>query len=275
LEDINNKTYIGDPTRIRQILINLCGNAVKFTESGKITLRVTTSSSETDEYEKIHLLVEDTGIGISNENLGMVFEKFTQGDSTITRRYGGTGLGLAITKNLVELMDGQIKVDSDEGEGTVFTVDLPLQRQILAPGFAPSETVQTSPEDAVDPADISILLVEDYQPNIVVAGTFLEQFGYKYDIADDGQTAIQKAMDYEYDVILMDVQMPGIDGYQATRAIRDYERENNRRPARIIGLTAYATTKDREKCFAVGMDEYLSKPFDPSKLRDLLKGGTS
>jgi|GEM_PF-1745520 len=275
LDDIKDKTFVGDPTRIRQILINLCGNAVKFTESGTINLQVTTSQAEKEDFEMVHLSIEDTGIGISSENQGMIFEKFTQGDSTITRKYGGTGLGLAITKNLVELMGGNIKVDSEQSKGTVFTVDLPLRRQVLAPGFEPSETVQLSAKDKIDATNIRILLVEDYEPNVIVAGTFLEQFGYTYDVAEDGQTAIQKAMDSEYDLILMDVQMPGIDGYQATRAIRDYEREQKRTPARIIGLTAYATTKDREKCFTVGMDEYMSKPFDPAKLRDLLQDRSS
>lgn len=269
LEDITDETFSGDPTRIRQILLNLCGNAVKFTESGAITLDVRMSSHEKPDRKTIQISVADTGIGIAPEKCDAIFEKFTQADSTITRKYGGTGLGLAISRNLVELMGGDIHVESTPGEGTVFTVDLPLRHKETSSASKSGKPSKAS-SPALAPAKIKILLVEDYQPNVVVAGAFLEQFGYKYDVAEDGKTAIQKAMDCEYDLILMDIQMPGIDGFQATKSIRHFELENNRQRARIVGLTAYATTQDREKCLEAGMDDYISKPFEPEKLQAIL-----
>ncbi|MCK6417730.1 MAG: ATP-binding protein [Alphaproteobacteria bacterium] len=262
--DIENLEFIGDPTRIRQILLNLCSNAVKFTEKGQITLEIQpVGTGVPNAVQNLMIRVSDTGIGIPAEKLGSIFEKFTQADATITRRYGGTGLGLAITKGLVDILGGTIQVQSTINQGTTFTVYLPLT------GYRRKNTlpVSTSGQSpAVTQTPHYILLVEDYHPNIIVTGTFLEQFGFEYDVAENGPQALQKYMTKDYDVILMDVQMPGMDGFQITNTIREYERSHKRRPVRIVGLTAHASQKDRESCLKSGMNDYLAKPFDPKNL---------
>ena len=267
---IQGKQYIGDPTRIRQVLMNLCGNAIKFTAKGTIKLHLSTQPGAKAGYENVIIKVIDTGIGIPADKLEQIFEKFTQADATITRRYGGTGLGLAITKNLVEIMDGTIQVESMLGEGAIFTVTIPLllnaQEKMFVP-VAPVEKIEVK----AGQDQLRVLLVEDYKPNTIVAGTFLEEFGYKYDVAENGHQAVQKFIENQYDAVLMDVQMPGMDGYQATQAIRKYEKERGLKPVKIIGLTAHASLKDRDKCMEVGMNDYLPKPFDLKKLQEKLQ----
>jgi CheY-like chemotaxis protein len=217
--------------------------------------------------------VIDTGIGIESGKLDTVFEKFTQADATITRKYGGTGLGLAITKNLVEMMDGSIKVESTPGQGTTFSVTLPLPFKMRSEMFeAVGEPVKIKKKKPNKRSERRILLVEDYAPNARVAGTFIEEYGYACDIAVNGQQAIRMFMENNYDLVFMDIQMPGLDGYETTIAMRKYEKERGLAPTRIIGLTAYASTKDRDKCLGAGMDDYLSKPFEPKKLREILQG---
>lgn len=267
--DLDGKEYMGDPTRIRQILQNLCGNAIKFTAKGTIKLDIKAFPSILNGYENIQITVNDTGIGIASEKLEAIFEKFTQADASITRKYGGTGLGLAITKSLIEIMGGEIGVKSELGQGTLFTATIPLARKIQTPSLISDEREEEIISHKQD--NEKILIVEDYHPNAVVAGSFLEEFGYKYDVVENGQQAIQKIMEGPYSIVLMDVQMPGMDGYEATRAIRKYEAERgNIKPVKIIGLTAHATLKDKEKCLSAGMNDYLSKPFDPKKLRQKL-----
>jgi signal transduction histidine kinase/CheY-like chemotaxis protein len=279
LDEIRGHEFIGDPMRIRQILTNICSNAVKFTEKGGITLKARAAPHDRAGFEDVLIVVSDTGIGIPPEKQASIFENFTQADSTITRKYGGTGLGLAITKNLVELMGGQITLKSGLGDGTSFMIYLPLPSKIRQ---APPESqdVISPPPETVQPANDSapvqkvsapcpprILLVEDYEPNVVVASTFLEQFGFPYEVATTGPTALQKYMESEYDVVLMNVQMPGMDGYQTTQAIRKFEKQNDKKRAHIIGFTAYASFRDKEKCLESGMDDHLAKPFEPQKLR--------
>ena len=277
LNGIENRIYRGDPTRIRQILTNLCGNAIKFTEAGSVDLKVQGFSVANSSTENMYITVADTGIGISRDKINTIFEKFTQADSSINRKYGGTGLGLAITKTLVEMMNGTISLESQLGTGTIFTVSIPLEfekeKEAILPG---------SIKVALQPADKSldngsgkarVLLVEDYHPNALVAGIYLEKFGYNYDLAENGMTALAKIKETEYHAILMDVQMYGLDGYQTTKAVRKFEKETRRARVKIIGMTAHALPGDRDKCIESGMDDYISKPFNPGDLKEKLAAG--
>jgi signal transduction histidine kinase/CheY-like chemotaxis protein len=257
--------FIGDATRIRQVFLNLISNAVKFTETGSVTVSVTEQRRNNAGARYALVNVEDTGIGISADKLATIFNKFSQADNSISRKYGGTGLGLAITKTLIGLMGGTIVVRSEVGKGSSFMVSLPLatpeemniKRHVVIPPPAVSQAR----------AGGKILLVEDYQPNILVAGTILETFGYDYEIAMNGQEALQKLAGQRFDLVLMDVQMPVMDGFTATSLIRQNEAESGLPRLPIIGLTAFAMMADKDKCFAVGMDDYISKPFDADDLQ--------
>lgn len=282
LAGIQDKEFVGDPTRIRQILTNLCGNAIKFTESGTITLKVQGFQNVITGEEDIYITVEDTGIGISSDKLETIFDKFTQADSSINRKYGGTGLGLSITKNFVEMMKGKISVESIVGNGTSFTVYLPLAlKRIIAEEVPKQATVSSLPKIIEKDAPAAtgsndnacVLLVEDYQPNALVAGLYLEQFGFNHDVAENGLTAIEKFKQKEYHAILMDVQMHGLDGYQTTQEIRKFEKSAHKKRIKIIGMTAHALPGDKERCLEAGMDDYLPKPFNPEELRAKLTAG--
>ena len=262
-DEIKEIIFQGDPTRIRQIITNLCSNAVKFTDEGYVRLYAEHDAAA----QAVSLHVTDSGIGIPADKLSKIFDKFTQADNTISRQFGGTGLGLAISKTLTELMGGAIAVSSVAGEGSTFSVTIPLRPSLGA--VLPADLATHAKHAAVRKG--TILLVEDYQPNILVARTFLEQFGYTVDTAESGETAVHKAADNRYLTILMDVQMPLMDGYQATAAIRDNERRNGLQSTPIIGMTAHALQGDRERCLAAGMDEYVSKPFNPEDLRKKLE----
>lgn len=266
---IRDRFFMGDPTRVRQILVNLCGNAIKFTETGTVRIMVHCPPFALNQENDIVISVEDTGIGIAPENLDTIFDKFTQADSSITRKYGGTGLGLAISKTFAEMMGGDIGVTSVVGKGTTFTVRLPL---VLTerPDDHPSDMGETN-EMQSEKGNVTALIVEDYQPNVLVARTYLEHFGMQADVAENGHKALEKVKEKIYDFILMDVQMQGMDGYEATKAIRLFERGAGRRPTRIIGMTAHALVGDREKCLQAGMDEYISKPFNPDKLKEIME----
>jgi PAS domain S-box-containing protein len=264
---IEGKEFMGDPTRIRQILVNLCSNAVKFTEKGKIRLSIQSPGIRNHRME-LYISVADTGIGIPPSKLRPIFDKFIQADSSITRKYGGTGLGLAITKTLVELMDGKITLESQYGEGSTFTIFLPLllrTQEHIVPISKTSLSLPLSVNRNTD-TNPSILLVEDYKANILVATTYLEEFGYSCDLAESGLEAIEKYKQRTYDLILMDVQMPQMNGFQATQAIRDYEKLTDKPAVPIVGMTAHALAGDREKCLEAGMDDYISKPFAPENL---------
>ncbi|MBW8734494.1 MAG: response regulator [Asticcacaulis sp.] len=264
------RQFIGDPTRIRQIVLNLCSNAVKFTENGHVAIAVTCVPSDEPGVETVSLRVEDTGIGIASDKLHSIFDKFVQADSSITRRYGGTGLGLAITQTLAEALGGGISVESRLGEGSAFTVTLPLpvaETDALAAEPARPETVAAAGDRR------AALLVEDHDPNVLVATSFLDSFGFDTDVAGNGLEAFEKAKAKAYDVVLMDVQMPGMNGFDATQLIRQYERHQGRTPMRIIGMTAHAMAGDRERCLAAGMDDYIAKPFEPKALEALLNVG--
>ena len=261
--------FIGDPTRIRQILLNLLSNAIKFTHDGEVTLTVTKSGAPVGEKAEITLAVQDTGIGIEADSLETIFHKFTQADSSINRKYGGTGLGLSITRKLVEVMDGSISVKSDPGHGSTFTVVLPLT-------VAPADTTTGLPSPPTAPeATVSkyrrILMVEDFEPNAIITGRYLRVFGYTFDVARNGHEAVECAKKGDYAVILMDVQMPEMDGFEASRRIRRHEEAEGRPHTPIIAMTAHALVGDRERCLEAGMDDYLSKPFKASELEGKLQ----
>ena len=260
--------FIGDPTRIRQIVLNLLSNAIKFTHSGEVCVTVTKSSAPPGHAATISLAVRDTGIGIEPENIQSIFNKFTQADSSINRKYGGTGLGLSITRKLVEIMDGQIRVKSKPGRGSTFTVLLPLT-------VAPLDMKIGSPA-APNPAAAAeryarVLLVEDFEPNAIITGRYLRVFGYNYDVARNGFEAVECVKKGDYAAILMDVQMPEMDGIEASRRIRQREVSDGCSRIPIIAMTAHALVGDRERCLEAGMDDYLSKPFKASELEQKLR----
>ncbi|MBP2159224.1 MULTISPECIES: hybrid sensor histidine kinase/response regulator [Asticcacaulis] len=278
---------MGDRTRLQQVLMNLVSNALKFTDEGEIVITAETRPAG-DDSVTLDLSVRDTGIGIPAEKLPLIFDKFTQADETITRRFGGSGLGLSIARSLVELMGGAIRVESQQGKGSVFKVTLNQDRATS------EEPVAVAPAGNVRPMSASltalysqrrafkpitgengrpcVLIVEDYAPNIMVLSLMLEELGYDTVSAMSGTEAIDiiKAAGGPHYAILMDVQMQGMDGLETTRWIRDLEaaKEATGRGYRntIIGVTAHALAGDRERCLQAGMDEYISKPVLPDIL---------
>jgi signal transduction histidine kinase/ActR/RegA family two-component response regulator len=270
---VENRQFIGDPTRLRQIISNLCSNAIKFTSKGEVHVGITCAPGDTPDMEWVTIQVRDTGIGISKEKMETIFHKFVQADTSINRKYGGTGLGLAITKTLAEAMGGTIGVESVEGQGSTFEVRLPLR---VAPEQPENATALSIPEmfAATTGPKASVLLVEDYEPNVLVASTFLEGFGYQVDVAMNGQQAFDKVRSGDYAVVLMDVQMHGVNGLDATRLIRNWESGEKRAHIPIIGMTAHALAGDRERCLAAGMDDYIAKPFNPDALHEKIRAQT-
>ena len=255
---------VGDPTRLRQVLLNLLGNAVKFTESGEVSLRVTREADTTT----LRFTVSDTGIGIPGAKLAQVFERFTQADSSTTRRFGGSGLGLTISKRLVELMGGRIWVESELGKGSVFAFAVPLEVRALANRSA-AVLVGTGPEPLL-PA-LRVLLVEDSSDNRTITVAYLKDTPYRVEFAENGALAYETFIAGHYDLVLMDRQMPVMDGLTATRAIRAWEQANQRPPTPIIALTASALKGDRETCLAAGCTAFLTKPIKQDALLQAIK----
>ncbi len=262
---------VGDPLRLRQILLNLLGNAVKFTDDGAVTLRASCRRLDPPgEGGAIELLVSvsDTGLGIPASQQAQIFEAFRQVDNSLTRRYGGTGLGLAICKRLADLMGGRLWVESDLGKGSVFHVTLKMREASGALAKLPERErakVETSPR--------RILLVEDNSINRKVILGLLQKHGHSIEWAADGREALEAVAKSEYDLVLMDVQMPVMDGLEATRRIRAMERGGTRHLP-VVGLTALAMKGDREICLGAGMDECIHKPIDLASLLDVV-GRTS
>ncbi|HSD59172.1 MAG TPA: PAS domain S-box protein [Methanotrichaceae archaeon] len=259
------EAVVGDALRVRQVLINLLSNAVKFTERGEIVVKALASELPDNGYE-IHFLVRDTGIGISQETLGRLFQPFSQADTSTSRKYGGTGLGLAISKRLVELMGGEIWAESEEGKGSTFHFTIRANAYSGLPENAkPAITHQDEPKEA---KDLRILLAEDNPVNRRMAILMLRKLRYKVDPVANGLEVLQALERQKYDLILMDVQMPEMDGLEATREIR------RRWPSddlRIVALTANAIAGDREKCLEAGMDDYLCKPINLEDLKAALE----
>lgn len=265
---------MGDPTWLTRVLINIVGNAVKYTIKGHVHVTYTQDIVAPDRV-RVSFAVADTGIGISPDRHKEVFDKFSQADSTITRRFGGTGLGLSITRQLVEMMGGKIDLQSELGKGSVFTVTLEFP-------MASTEDLHHAEEEEarhdiapgavrVPVARVRILAAEDHAMNQRYIKKLFEAMKIKeYDLAEDGQMAIDFARDRgPYDIILMDCHMPKVSGYDATRAIREMEKQTGRHVP-IIAMTADAMVGDREKCLACGMDEYISKPMSLSDLNRML-----
>ena len=259
----------GDAGRLRQILVNLMDNAVKFTQSGEVSVGVSVERPPHDGRVTLRFAVHDTGIGIPPEKFGLLFSTFSQVDASTTRRFGGSGLGLAISKQLAELMGGAIGVTSQEGVGSEFWFTVRLGTS-LGVTVAPVSTVHTiqSTVDLFKNRNARILLAEDNITNQQVALSMLKKMGLRADAVANGAEAIDALASVPYDVVLMDVQMPEVDGLEATRRIRQLERGGPRRP--IIALTAYAMEGDRERCLASGMDDYIAKPVSPDALADTL-----
>lgn len=270
LSGLDNKLYYGDPNRLRQILLNLLSNAVKFTDQGRVSLYVSSVEKDGDTH-RLTFEVQDSGIGIAEDKISTIFEKFTQADASISRRYGGTGLGLSITKTLVELMGGQISVKSKPDAGSVFFFTIPLKVSSSEKYVSKDDEVKDVNNVAAPPKVPKVLIVEDFEPNALVASSFIEEFGYTYDIAKNGHEALSCIRNHNsYFAILMDVQMHGMNGFEATKAIRKYEADNGKPRHFIIGMTAHALAGDRERCYDAGMDDYIPKPFNPKELKSKL-----
>jgi len=253
----------GDNYKLKQIILNLAKNAIKFTNKGMVKILVSTLES-TKKYHRISFKVSDTGIGIKQNNIGNLFEGFSQLDPTTTRNYGGTGLGLAISKKLVEMMDGEISASSRFGEGSEFT----FQVKLLA---AKERNLFSNIEDLTPKSHLSVLLAEDNLVNQKITEFSIKQIGYNIDIANNGLEAIEKYRNNVYHFILMDLQMPIMNGFDATIEIRKIqEADTEREHIPIIALTANATKEDRRRSFDAGMDGFMSKPFNPIELRKLL-----
>jgi signal transduction histidine kinase/CheY-like chemotaxis protein len=250
-------SWTGDPGRLRQVLVNLIGNALKFTEAGSVTARVLASQSE------LRFEVTDTGIGIPLEKQSQIFEAFSQVDGSITRRFGGTGLGLTICSRLVERMGGSITVRSTPGRGSTFSFT-------VRAGWKDGTV-----DDKAEPAPLStlpplrVLVAEDNKVNQIVVSRMLERAGHSVAIAADGQEAVEMYASGAFDLLLMDVHMPVLDGFEATARIREMEATKNIHTP-IIALTANAMNGDRERCLAAGMDGYISKPVGRDELLDTI-----
>jgi signal transduction histidine kinase/CheY-like chemotaxis protein len=255
--------FTGDALRLRQVLTNLLGNAIKFTDSGQIEVRVRAQSIAAAT-SLVQVQVEDTGIGIRAENQASIFEPFSQEDGSTTRRFGGSGLGLAISRQLIDRMGGSLGVRSTSGSGSTFFFSLELKQSAVVRG-ANAMTIDGLP------AGITVLVVEDNEVNLEVAIAMLKSLHASVATARNGCEALEALRQHSYDIVLMDCQMPEMDGYQATREWRALEQLNpQRQRTRIIALTANALATDERKCLDAGMDTYLSKPFSRSQLRDML-----
>ena len=244
---------LGDDNRLTQILINLTNNAIKFTQQGHVDVIMHAESSTTNT-SLLRVTVKDTGIGISEHKLKHIFDDFVQSDSSFSREYGGSGLGLAISKQLITLMKGDVKVTSILNKGSEFTITLELE-QTVAPVIEPPLPQAKSTEDSIQ---TRLLLVEDNKANQFITKTILQRAGYAVDVAGNGLLAIEATKKRRYQLILMDLQMPEMDGFGATKGIRQVSNINRDTP--IIAMTANATTEDRENTLAVGMNDFLMKP---------------
>jgi len=262
LEEKVNTILIGDPVRLNQILINLISNAIKFTHTGSI--KIDCSVEKKINHKCIaHFRITDTGIGIPGNKLVTIFESFSQADESVTRKYGGTGLGLTIVKQLTELQHGTITVKSEEDKGSLFSVSIPydigLSSDLAKTGF------HTQKNKSIHSLKgLKVLLVEDNDINRLYASSILRTWGCQLEMAENGYVAIVKLKNSHFDIVLMDIQMPVMDGFEATKAIRAGDALKSQIP--IIALTANATKRDVEKCLEAGMNDCISKPFTPEDL---------
>ncbi len=267
---------IGDPNRIRQSLWNLCGNAVKFTERGGVKVGVRVQPAGDPERVIVEYSVEDSGVGIPPDRIDSIFEDFTQVDSSVARRFGGTGLGLAITRKLVNLMGGRIQAESQPGRGSRFTFTVNVRAVGGANVMEPNpNAIVTNASDKKEGAVLRILLVEDTEVNRTLLGRFLRKPEYSVEEATNGIEAVAKYRENSYDVILMDIEMPEMDGLEATRQIRKMEETENRPRTPVIALTAHALDDYMQRGMAAGCDRYLTKPIRMDVLYAALREITS
>jgi CheY-like chemotaxis protein len=258
-----------DPVRMRQVLTNLMGNAIKFTEQGSVTVKTETLPGRDNSCAVLKISIIDTGIGFDPARTDALFSPFTQADGSVTRSYGGTGLGLAITRSLLQLMGGDITAHSQPGCGACFVATIPvtqvlgLPELVAAPGV-PVVSNASPKEDGL--LGVSILLVEDHEINRKLAEIMLQRMGYRYATANDGQQALDRLAVEHFDVVLMDVMMPVMDGLTALRLLREREDPTEHR-SRVLMVTAHAMTGDKERFLAAGADGYVSKPMSQTALQ--------
>ncbi|HWU44697.1 MAG TPA: ATP-binding protein, partial [Bdellovibrio sp.] len=267
LGDTQTHIIVGDPTRLRQILFNLIGNAIKFTQTGEITVSVHFENLHGGKF--VRFSISDTGTGIPTDKQHLLFQSFVQADSSITRKFGGSGLGLTISKNLVELMGGQIWFSSQEGHGSTFYFTIP---------YSPTEGVSESAhvhENVVAPESVSrnarILLVDDTEDNRFLLLTYLKKYPFDVVQAENGKEAYEKATHENFDLILMDIQMPVMDGYEATQKIREWEKNHEQRSIPIIAVSANAMAEDIQKSIEAGCTEHLTKPVKKAALLEMVQ----
>ena len=269
------ETLVGDPNRLRQVLLNLVGNAVKFTAHGKIEVSVACKEITPGDVS-LGFSVKDTGVGIPKNSRSSLFRAFTQGDGSITRKFGGTGLGLAISQQLVELMGGRLDFSSEEGIGSEFYFNIPFEKfqekgeETLSGNSVESDEVGQDDILSSDVKGLRALLVEDNQTNQIVAATMIENFGLSVEVADNGVDAVNMMLEQNFDIVFMDCQMPELDGFAATSMIRNSGIEKNVKVP-IIAMTASALAGDRERCLASGMNDYIAKPFRIHELEIVIK----
>ncbi|MCX8492192.1 MAG: ATP-binding protein, partial [Cyclobacteriaceae bacterium] len=266
LEAEANQIFLGDPVRLNQILINLVSNAIKFTHAGSIQVSCTVLKNLGKKFQ-IQFEVSDTGIGIPRDKLETIFESFIQADTSVTRKYGGTGLGLTIVKQLVELQGGRISVHSKVDKGSTFLFVLPYQK-------GDSKSINLISYTSVNESKqklkgLNVLLVEDNDINRLYAGSILKMWGCKVRFAENGAVAVDCVKMFPLDVVLMDIQMPVMDGFEATKVIRSLNDPKGKLP--IIALTANTTRKDMEQCLTARMNDCISKPFTPEDLFKAIK----
>ncbi|MDJ0834024.1 MAG: ATP-binding protein [Gammaproteobacteria bacterium] len=276
ISSVAQGVYRGDQGRLRQVLMNLISNAIKFTEEGSIIIMITAEATEQDSM-KVFFQVEDSGIGVATEKLETLFDSFVQADDSVTRKYGGTGLGLSISKSLVEAMGGDIGVESRLGEGSRFwffipltfvakssSSNLPLNQQRRRKDDAPAAI----PPEGENLAPLRILVAEDVLPNQLVARKLIESLGHRADIVANGIEAVDAVQNRPYDLVLMDLRMPEMDGLTATREIRNLDGKPGQIP--IVALTANASSDDVKRCHDVGMNDFISKPVSKDRLQEVL-----
>jgi CheY-like chemotaxis protein len=256
---------IGDVTRIRQVLLNLAANALKFTEAGWVEVRL--RAGIRDARPCLSFEVQDTGIGIAPDQAGLLFESFEQLDNSLTRKHGGTGLGLAISRQLIELMDGEITFDSRVGDGSTFRFTVPVECVERRP--KPAALLPVAAAVNGDRSGVRILLAEDIDLNRRIALRMLERLGYRADTVGNGRLAVEAVRNHPYDLVFLDVHMPEMDGFTAIREIRKF-RQNAHRPV-VVAMTARAMAGDREQCLAAGMDDYISKPVRLDDIRAVVE----
>ncbi len=267
----------GDPVRIKRVLNNLIGNAIKYTLEGKVDILVEHELLP-DEKVRVRCSIMDTGVGVAKGKQDLIFEKFSQEDETITRKFGGTGLGLAITKDIVDMMSGDIGVSSEEGKGSTFWFEIvfdighaKVEKVVEDKPVVPASIAKENTKDILACADARILIAEDHNLNQILIKKALTRMGIVHiDLVENGQLAVDAYQKNKYDIILMDCHMPEKNGYDATGDIRNVEMKRGDRNVPIIALTADAMVGTREKCIEAGMTEYISKPIDVKLLKETL-----